>query len=237
MKALLLGLTALAISPAYSQDSTYFARLKNGQTVFSSTLRLRTTPAAEKYLALDQNRTIPIGEVERFHSRLGLFVTVPGSTGTDIYRVDREGPKISLFSQVVYDPDAATPDGNGSYSRKEFFRKDGDVLMHPVTYSSLMNALSDNPDSQHQLHVAKAKVYTGLSLLLVSAVIEGIGIYHTARRTAPHLDATTGAISSSHTVSPLLYVGLGGMAGGVVLILGAKHNEFRALDVYNGGNP
>src|ERR1700744_461551 len=249
MKALLLALSALFAYPAHSQDSLYYAQLKNGQTIYSSTLRVRNNPASDKYLALDKNRTIPIDEVGRFYSPRGMFVTVPGSAGTDVYRVEMDGRKISLFSQVVYDPNDATYDPNtqtwtyGSNTRKEYYRKTGETQMHLVSYASLRHALSENPASEAKMRLASTKVYTGLSLFLASAVVEGIGILQTARKNAPHLvtttnpqypyNTTTASVSSGHTVSPLLFIGLGGMAGGIVLFFGAHHSEFRALSLYN----
>lgn len=251
MKPLLVSLClmGLLISHAYGQDSVYYARLKTGQTLFSAYVRLHSSADAEKYLALDQNRTIPIGEVDRFSSPRGLFVTVPGSAGTDIYRFELDGPKISLFSRVIYDPNASSYDpathteSYGSYSRKEFFRKPGQVQMHPVTYASLTKALSDNLASQRQLRIAKTKVYTGVALFLASTIVEGIGIYETAKKRQYHLVTTTSnqypynttsaSVSSGHGVSPLLFIGLGGITGGLVLAFGAHHNELRALNLYN----
>jgi hypothetical protein len=256
MKPLLLSLCLIGFlaGPAFSQlrpkDSTYYAQLKTGQTLFSTYVRVHYTAAAEKYLTLDQDRTIPMEEVDRFYSPRGLFVTVPGSAGTDIYRQELDGPKISLFSRVTYDPNASTYDpathteSYGSYSRKEFFRKPGQVQMHPITYASLTKALSDNPASLQQLRIAKTKVYTGLALFAASLIVEGIGVYETAKRNERHFVYTTSTQYPYYTtsatavsrggVSPLLFIGAGGIVTGLVLSLGAHHNEVKALNLYNG---
>src|ERR1700753_811373 len=101
MKALFVTLSLIAVfaPSAYSQsnprDSGYYARLKTGQVLFTSSLHLRATAAAEKYLLLDNGRTVALSDVDRFYSPLGLFVTVPGSAGTGVYPCDVEGPEIS----------------------------------------------------------------------------------------------------------------------------------------------
>ncbi len=244
-----LSLSFLFTLSAHSQDSPYYARLKTGQTLFSTSLRLRGSTGDDKYLSLDNGRKIPIAEVDRYSSPFGLFVTVPGSAGTDIYRVDREGPKISLFSRVVYDPNAGEYDPNnqtynsGAYTRKAYFRKSGEVQMHTITYTSLMNALSDSPESQLEIRIAKTQVVSGVSLLLASVLVEGIGLIETGKMHASHFVTTTSTQYPYTTnttfvrgtgTSPLVYVGAGGFVAGIVLTFTARHKLFRAIDIYNG---
>lgn len=233
---------------AKSRDSIYYARLKTGQTLFSSSLRLRGSLDDNKYLSLDNGRKIPLEEVDRYSSPFGLFVTVPGSAGIDIYRVDREGPKISLYSRVVYDPYANAYDPNtqtyssGAYTRTLYFRKSGEVRMHTITYTSLMKALADNPESQQDVRVAKTRLVTGISLLLVSVLVEGVGLIETGKMHAAHFVTTTSnqypytntTLVHGTGTSPLIYIGAGGFVAGAVLALGARHKLFKAIDVYNG---
>lgn len=247
---LLLGFPAKSqTATAHPKDSVCYARLKPGQTLFSSSLRLRGTTGDDKYLSLDNDRKIPLAEVDRYSSPSGLFVTVPGSAGTDIYRVDREGPRLSLYSRVVYDPYAGDYDPNtqtwysGAYTRKLYFRKSGEVQMHTITYASLMDALADNPESQEEVRVAKTRLVSGVGLLLASVLVEGIGLIETGRMHAAHFVTTTSnqyPYTSTPTLvrgtgtSPLVYIGTAGFAAGAVLSFGARHKLLRAIDVYNG---
>ena len=256
MKAVLIILSLPLVSgcAAFGQnssarDSAYYARLKTGEILFSSSLRLRGTADDNKYLSLDNGRKIAMSEVDRFYSPYGLFVTVPGSAGADIYRVDREGLKISLYSRVIYDPAASDYDPttqtypSGAYTRTTYFRKPGEVQMHTVTYASLMNALADHPESQRQVRIAKTRFICGGALMLASVLIEGIGLIQTGKMHAAHFVTTTGdsypytptsTLVRGTGTSPLVYVGAGGIVGGIVLVFGARHHMMRAIDLYNG---
>lgn len=240
---------------AHSQDSANYTLLKNGQKIYSDHLRLRHTPTADQYLTLDNNRQIPIEEVDRFHSSQGTFVTIPGSAGTDIYRVEREGAKISLYSKLFIDPYHLNDSGY-TPTRQFFFRKAEQEKMKAVTIPGLRDAMADNPASLHQIDVARTNLTVGLTTSVVSALLEFVGFYLTAKGhshqetvqptypttypvTYPFFPPPTQQLPplqttvTTHPVSPLVYIGGGGIIGGLILAFGAPHHALKAFDIYN----
>ena len=227
-----------------SPNPPNYTVLKDGQKIYSTHLRLRRDASANKYLLLDSDQHIPIENVDRFHSVLGTFVTVPGSAGTDIYRVEREGPKISLYSKLFIDPSAVNDSGY-TPTREFFFRKAEQEKMKAVTAASLTNALADNPASLRQLSIAKTTTRVGISTTLTGMIIGVIGGFITVKGHShqeifqptvppgfpqfPPLQTTV----TTHPVSPLVYIGGGGIIGGLILIFNANHHALKAFDIYN----
>lgn len=248
MKSILAALSLLLFfclpGQAQPADSACYTLLKNGQKIYSRHLGLRRTSTADQYLLLDNNRQIPIEDVDRYHSPQGSFVTLPGSAGTDIYRVEREGPKISLYSKLFIDPYHLSDSGY-TPTREFFFRKTEQEKMRPVTLPGLREAMADNPASLHQFDVARTHFTAGVATFIASVLVEGIGIYltakgHTYQQTTqptfppgypqvPPIQSTV----TSHPVSPLIYIGGGGMIAGIVLSFGANHYGMKAIDIYN----
>ncbi len=113
-----------AVNPSPAPDSACYIQLKNGQNLYSRHVRLKSTDTSDTYLYLDNDRHIPIGQVIRYRSPAGSFIPIPGSSGTDIYRVEREGPKISLYSRLLIDPDHSLDSGY-TPTRLFYFRKPG----------------------------------------------------------------------------------------------------------------
>src|SRR5882757_3291633 len=99
---LFLFLQGQAQSPR--KDSACFVLLRDSQKIYSGSLQLKYTNTADKYIELGDHRQIPIEKVSRFRSGTGTYITIPGSAGTDIYKVEREGSKISLYSHIIDDP-------------------------------------------------------------------------------------------------------------------------------------
>ena len=163
MKPVLIAVSLLLFFSlsGQAQSNTNYTVLKDGQKIYSNHLRLRINATAGQYLVLDSNRHIPIEDVDRFRSGLGTFVTVPGSAGTDIYRIEREGPKISLYSKLFIDPNAVNDSGY-TPTREFFFRKAEQEKMKIATAASLTAALADNPASLHQISIAKTTTRVGI---------------------------------------------------------------------------
>ncbi|MBN9380550.1 MAG: hypothetical protein J0H74_07290 [Chitinophagaceae bacterium] len=222
------------------QDSNYYALLKDSQKIYSNHLQLKCTNTADKYLELDNHRQIPIEQVHRFHSRSGVFVTVPGSAGTDIYRVEREGPKISVYSRLIFDP-AHQNDSGYTPTQYYYYRKTGQEKMQIVTYPGLQNAMADKPASLRELHLARSEFKLGIGITVASLFVEAFGLYESFRNRSDQTELKPPPLgqplpplpSPSHTFSPLVIVGAGGLAGGLVLIFGAHRHELKALDIYN----
>jgi len=254
MKPVLIAVSLLLFFSlsGQAQSNTYYTVLKDGQKIYSSHLRLRQDASANQYLLLDSNQRIPIGNVDRFHSGNGTFVTVPGSAGTDIYRVEREGPKISLYSKLFVDPNAFNDSGY-TPTREFFFRKAEQEKMKAVTAASLTDAVADNPASLRQISIAKTNLRVGISTSVTGMILGIIGGYITAKgQTHQHTETIQPPFpvfpyvpgqpiqptsltytTTSHPVSPLLFIGGGGIIGGLVLAIGANHHALKALDIYN----
>ena len=215
-------------------DSGVYVRLKTGSVLYSDFVRLQHLKPAEKFLILDKDRRIPIEKVDRYKSSSGTFVTVPGSSGTDIYRTEQEGPRISLYSGLAKESsvlDDRTP------TRSLFFRKTGETTMTPLALSCLQQAMADNPSSLHQLQTATRLKYTGLAILLTSAIVEGFGISKSFRKkdapVPPPPIMYRAPPQHYFSASPLMYIGGGGLIAGFVLVGRAHHHFRKALDVYN----
>jgi hypothetical protein len=222
------------LHPEIAPGPGFYVRLKNGQTLYSSFVRLRHPTPAEKYLALDNNQQIPIEKVHRYKSSYGTFVTVPGSSGTDIYRAEREGPRISLYSGLAKEPSALD---DRTPTRSLFFRKTGETIMTPLALPCLKQAMADNPSSLHQLQTATRLKYTGLAILLTSAIVEGFGISQSFRKraaTVPPPPIMYRAPPQHYfSASPLLYIGGGGLIAGFVLVLSGHRHFKRTFEIYN----
>lgn len=246
MKPVLIAVSLLLFFSlsGQAQSNTYYAILKGGQKIYSRHLSLRINAAADQYLLLDSNRHIPIEDVDRFHSSTGTFVTVPGSAGTDVYRIEREGPKITLYSRLFFDPTLQNDSGY-TPTREFYFRKAEQEKMKVVTLTSLRAAVADNPASLHQVNVASKNMTIGLTTGFASVFLEAVGIYFTAKgHTHPAIYQPTvppgypplppiQTTVTTHPVSPLVYIGGGGMVGGLILAFGAQHHALKAFDIYN----
>lgn len=236
---LLTGLLPALCAQQPGADSAYFVYLKNGNRLYTSRLHLKTSSAAEQSLQLANGQDIPMDQVDRFRSRAGTFVAVPGSAGTDLYHVDQEGSRISLYSRVFIDPRRF---GDSGYLplREYYFRKEGKTTMHPVTYASLMNAMSDRPDAQRQLSLTKTDAVIGFSTLFAGFVVEAVGIGLSLHRPTvatqvqpPYGPPLTEYSFGSRQLSPLVFVGAGGLIAGAVFLATAHHHQRKAIDLYN----
>src|SRR5882757_6608615 len=92
-------LTAGLSMPAYSQSPDHatdrIVWLNNGDTLYSHQLQFKVSNTGDKFLLLDNGRELPIDLVSRFRGRHGTFVVMSGSAGQDVYKVIKEGPRIS----------------------------------------------------------------------------------------------------------------------------------------------
>ena len=213
--------------------------LMNGDTLYSRHLQVWNPDTTEKFLILDNDRKIPIHLVSRFRGLHGTYVVLPGSIGIDIYKVEKEGPHISVYSRTLYE---APVDSTGAHPVAMYFRKPGQPQMNLLTYQSLLHAMADNPDAQHQLHLTKTHLRGGLVITLLSATLTGIGLYESYRagrkKTSPPPDNNPvwpppPPPPHSTSLSPLIFIGAGGMAAGLVVTFGAHKHEMKALNIYN----
>jgi len=231
-------LDATSALPATAPGSEFYVRLKDGQTRYSSFVHLKHSNPAEKYLALDNNRHIPIGQVDRYRTPYGTYLTVPDSTGTNIYRIQQEGRRLSLYSRLA---EKISDMDNHTSTRSLFFRKTGETTMTPAAMTCLQQAMADNPASLHQLQKATRLKHIGLGIVVASAIVEGLGVYQSTRKKIdpihlqpdsplppPHL-----LPKPYYTVSPLLFIGGEGLLAGFVVLLNAHHHVKKALDIYN----
>src|SRR5690242_12350874 len=117
-----LSLSATAQSPA--TNPVNYVLLSDGQKLYPSRIQLKFTRAADKYLELGDHSQIPIEQVSRFKVPEGNFVVVPGSAGSDIYKVEKEGTRISTYSRTFTDPaHASDPGYHGTVEL--YFRRSG----------------------------------------------------------------------------------------------------------------
>ena len=226
--------TLLGKAQSPTRDSAYYVLITDTQKLYSHHLQLKCTDTATKYLELDDHRQVPIEQVSRFHSHSGTFVAIPGSAGTDIYKVEKEGPKISLYSRLIVDP-VHVHDSGYTSTRLFYYRKPGQVRMQPVTYPGLQAAMQDNPVSVRELHLAMSHYKVGLGVALSSVVITAIGLFATIRSNNHALSQQPdpGQPLPHSTLSPLVIVGSGGIIGGLAVALSARRHEVKAFDIYN----
>lgn len=242
-----ISLTSRSQPPGQPQstDSVNRIRLKTGEIIHSR-IRLRKNSSDEKYLLLDDDRQLFIDQVDRYSTRWETFVTVPGSAGTDIYRVEREGSRISLYSRLIIDP-YRFQDSGYTPTRLFFFRKTGQEKMTPETYTGLMNAMADNPASTRQLRIMRTQMAVGGTIAVASFIVAVIAAltHHPSNPkfdppappqiTWPYMPppSPTPPGPTRYKLSPLVPIGGAVMLGGLVFALTAHHHEYKALDIYN----
>jgi hypothetical protein len=248
---LILTLSPQGRSQSETQPSptVHIVWLTNGDTLQSRLFRIKTSDSAEKYLLLDNDRKIPIHQVSRFQGTHANYVVLPGSAGTDVYKEEKSGPRISTYSRILYE---APLDTNGNHPVAYYFRKEGQQQMTPMSFQALNYAMADNPDAQQQVQLTRSLLVTGLSVTAASAILGIIGILASHSRPQPPLaqiTPTTPVINPfgpplaptppslpplpKPYISPLVYVGVGGMLAGLTITLTAKSHQNKAFDIYN----
>jgi hypothetical protein len=231
-----LFFTGLALAGlSQSSHETNIVWLNNGDTLYSHELHFHISDLAEKYLLLDNQRQVNIRDVNRYRGRHGTFVVLPGSAGPDLYRVIREGPRISAYSRTIYE---AEPDTNGVHPTAYYYRKAGQQQMTLLTYHGLLHAMQDNPGAQVQLRLTKTQFIGGIALSFVSAVVTAVGFHEMFKRSANQplqLPNPSGQLSPlpGTKVAPLAIIGSAGFVGGMVIAFTAHRHEKKAFDIYN----
>jgi hypothetical protein len=244
--------------PAFSQTSDHttdrIVWLNNGDTIHSRRLQFKVSNTGDKFLLLDNGRELPIDRVSRFRERRGTFVVMSGSAGPDVYKIIKEGPRISAYSRTLYE---APLDTNGAHPVAYYYRKAGQQQMSLLTYTSLLNAMEDNQAAQQQVRLTKKQFIGGVAISLVSVAVVAVGFYKTYHRTAnqplppsalpttppfnpygpPPPPPSLPPLPKQSSLSPLVYLGIGGVGAGLVIGLGAHRHELRAFDLYNQGTP
>jgi hypothetical protein len=245
-------LAAFLSTPAYSQSPDHatdrIVWLSNGDTIYTHQLEFRLSPTGDKYLLLDNGKELPLELVSRFQGRRGIFVVMSGSAGPDVYKVIKEGPRISAYSRTLYE---APLDSFGAHPVAFYYRKAGQSQMNLMTYNGLLNAMDDNPAALHEVQSIRTQFVGGMILTVVSAGIMGYGLYKSFKKNSsqqlalPTLTANppinpfgpptppTLPPLPKASVSPLVFVGLGGIGAGLIIGLGAHRHELRAFDLYN----
>lgn len=240
--ALLALIAGPAIAQRPSRDSLYYVQLRDGSRLYSSQLSVRINNRLEKVILLGQDRFFPIDKVDQFRNSQGLFVTVPGSAGTDIYHVDQLGPRLSLFSKPVLDELQGTI--AGSRHTEYYFRRSPGLLMQPLTYHGLMDAMADNPSAIQELKRTHTVLITGWTATGVGVGLGTAGIIITATNdshrtlilppaTSPFNNPQPATISPAPAPSPLIYIGSALFLGGIIYAFTAIRHLHRSVNYYN----
>ena len=263
MKALLitLSLSILLALPGLGQsDSLYYVHLLDGTTIHSNHVRLVNSLTRGKYLLLDGNRRIPLDSARDFKGWDGTFAIGAINGYYDAFRLQNEGPRISLYSKCYYEtettwysPAPGVPQIPNTISTREtawFFRKGAAGDIQRVTIQNLRGAMADNPASLAQLKIAGANLYVSIGLFAAGAGTVIAGIIQTHQRntdaynTYQQESAAWYANSMNNPnapiptlphygLSPLFYVGSAMALSGFIPIFNVRKHLVQALDIYN----
>ncbi|HTR27741.1 MAG TPA: hypothetical protein VMH27_00625 [Puia sp.] len=261
MKTLLitLNLAAFFTLSGRSQDSLYYVHLQNGTTVYSKKVTLVNSLNRARYLLLDSNRHIALGDVRDFKGWEGTYAVGVIGGYYDVFRLQNEGRRISLYSKCYYETETfwssaapgepQTPTTITTREKAWFFRKEPDGAVERVTIPNLRTAVADNAASLAQVKVAGTNLHVAIGLLAAGAATTIAGVIVTHQRNTDAYNnykqqsaawyASGNANAPMPTLphyglSPLFYVGSAMVLSGFIPILNVRKHLVKALDIYNG---
>jgi hypothetical protein len=241
-------------------DSFYYVHLLDGTTLYSSKVQLINSLIHGKYLLLDSNRRISLGQARDFKGWDGNFAVGSINGVYDVFRLQNEGPRISLYSKCFYETETVwsspapgipqTPTTITTREKAWFFRKGADSGIQRVTIDNLRGAMADNPASLAEVTVAGTNMHVAIGLLAAGAGATVAGIIVTHQR---NTDAFTSYQKESaawyansmtnpnapmptlphYGLSPLFYVGSAMVLSSFIPIFGVRKHLVKALDIYN----
>jgi hypothetical protein len=261
---LLLALLGCLGTKAQSlpKDSLYFVRLQNGTTLYSNKVKLMNSFTRGKYLLLDGDRHIPLSDAKDFKGWEGTFAVANIDGEYDVYKLQNEGRRISLYSKCYYTTEtifgATTPDGIvtpttiTTHQKAFFFRKGVDSPIQRLTVQNLKVATADNPASTRQLKVAGTYIHVGVGLIAGGIALTTLGIISTVNHnhtlTNAYDQASANwckeaqinpntplpALPHYSSLGPAFYLGAAMTLSAMIPLFNVRNHVQKALDIYNG---
>ncbi|HVS98343.1 MAG TPA: hypothetical protein VHE54_17745 [Puia sp.] len=247
-----------------SKDSLYYVHLRDGNTLYSKTVRLKSSLYAGKYLLLDNNRQVALSQAKDFKGRDGVFAVGRIGGVFDAFRLEHEGRRISLYSQCYFETEtlygSPTPDGIPTptiittHEKALFFRKGTDGEIERLTFHNLKGAMADDSGSLQELRLAHSHLILGIGLAVGGAALIATGIAATAhhnhvlstsydRATAkwyadaqahPFGNNPPPALPHYMGLSPVAFIGIGVTVSAAIPLFNVGRHARRALEIYNG---
>ena len=254
---ILLATLAVSAQPR-SKDSLYFVHLNDGSTIYSRKIDLVNSGWKGKYLLLDSNRRVPLGQASDFKGWEGAYAVGFLNGQFDVYKLENEGRRISLYSQCYYTSEtvyaSTTPNGPSfpttitTREKSLFFRKD-DSAIQRLTFKNLKIAVADNAASMRELRIAGTNLYVGVGLLAAGVGLVVGGIIQTHQRNTDAQNAYSAASRAWVTqnnpnapmptlphygLSPLFWVGTVTTFSALIPLATVGRHAHKAILIYNG---
>ena len=256
--ALLVGLAGY--SQPHPVDTLYYVHLKDGSTVHAGKIELVNSFTQGKYLRLENNRQVPLSEVRDFNGQQGDFAIGNSNGQYDLYKLETEGPRISLYSHCDYETETVfasiSPGGPqfpttlNSRAKSYYFRKNNSDIQR-LTYRNLTLAVRDDPASLGELRLAHTNLFIGIGLFTAGLAMAVADIHHTIQRnndahhaynaaseawfnqTSSNPNAPLPALPPHYGFSALFYLGLATTFSAVIPLANIGKHTRNALYVYN----
>lgn len=244
-----------------STDSLYFVHLRDGSTLYSNKIELRNSFSQGKYLLLDNSRMVPLSQAKDFNGLQGAFAIGNIDDRYDVYKLETEGRRISLYSQCSYVtetvytsptlggpaniPSTITTEAKAFY----FSKNNGDIQR--LTYNNLKLAVADDPASLHELRLAHTDLFLGIGLFAAGVTIMVADINHTIQRnndaqnaykaasdawfneTRYNPNAPLPALPPHYGISALFYLGMATTLSAVIPLASIGKHTHKTLYIYN----
>jgi hypothetical protein len=182
----LLVLGAQTKAQHLPKDSIYFVHLLDGSTIYSRIVDIRESISGGIFIQLDSSKTLPLGQVRDLKGWDGSFIVSMLAGMPYPYKLENEGRRISLYSicypitevthpfNIYYGPHLAD---TAMITHKDlFFQKDDQGPVLPLTFKNLREALRDNPQSLHELELARSNIHLSIGLAAGGLALLGVGI-------------------------------------------------------------
>lgn len=238
----------------------YSVRLKDGSTVHSNNIQLVNSFTQGKYLRLDNSRQIPLSKVTDFNGQQGTFAVGNIDGEFDVYKLETEGPRISLYSQCLYETEtvfASTTPGGPQFpttltsQAKAFYFRKNDSDIQRLNYQNLKLAVGDDPASLRELRLGRTDLFLGIGLFTAGIVMAAADIHHTIQlnnnaqnaynaasktwfnQTLSNPNAPMPTLPPHYGVSALFYLGLATTISAVIPLASIGKHTHNALYIYN----
>ena len=256
--ALLVGLSGY--SQSHPGDTLYYVRLKDGSMVHANKIELVNSFTQGKYLRLDNSRQITLSNIRDFNGQQGTFAIGNINGEYDLYKLETEGPRISLYSQCYYETQtvfASTSPGGPQFpttltsQAKAFYFRKNDSDIQRLNYQNLKIAVEDDPASLRELRLAHTNLFLGIGLLTAGIAMAVADIHHTIQQnndaqnaynaaskawfnqTFTNPNAPMPALPAHYGVSALFYLGLATTISAVIPLANISKHSHKAMYIYN----
>ena len=233
-----LGLL-LAVSASQAQSVDEYAVLVSGDTLRGD-VDIREPFLRSTRIVVNDSAEYKLDQITEVNNASGNYVVGHGSAFGGTMLVERvEAGRISLYEKVTQNHGTWMPGPNGTQqytgggtSKSQFFRLQGGPVQR-ASAANLRAAMQDSPASIALLDRRERLAYVQWGLVGVGAVVTVLGLTQSEFGEPASDNPFANDEGEAASISPLVFVGVGVMAGSWIPHLMREPLLEESIDVYN----